>query len=171
MNIPDVGIAKRAETVEINRIGFERRRAQHRFGVTDAQSQQHLPAVKNQPVESGQQTPELALQCLRQGQQLGMGLGAPEHVGGAGRKSLSRDKMQQARAQRVDLPRGPGDEKIQTQAEAGFQNAPLRLTGPRLRQTAAFEKNFARLLQPAELAAVAVAEARTEGAAAWRTVR
>ena len=99
-----------------------------------------------------------------------MSLSAAQHVLGTGRKRFCRHEMEQPGPQRVSFPGGPGDQKIQPQAKTGLQYAPLRLPGPGFRQTAALEENVARLLHAAKLAAVAVAKARTVGAAAGGAV-
>ena len=67
--------------------------------------------------------------------------------------------MQQAGALRIGPPRRPGDQKIQPEAEPGFENAPLGLSGPCRRQAAAVQENLVRLIQPTVFTVITVAEA------------
>jgi hypothetical protein len=71
--------------------------------------------------------------------------------------------MQNARASGVGFPCRPGDQEIQAEAKAGFQNAPLRCISPGSWQIAATEKNLAGLVEAAELAVIAIAESGAVG--------
>ena len=57
MEIPDARIFLRAEAIKVNRISLKRLLAQHGFGIAYAQGQQHMAALKHQPVKAWQQAP------------------------------------------------------------------------------------------------------------------
>ncbi len=148
MDVPDVRVFGRTETVEVHRIGFKALLAQCRAGIAYAQGQQYPAFFKHQPVKAGQQAPQLFVQFLGQRHQFGMSGSAAQDIGGAGRVRFARHHMQDAWPLRVGFPGLPGDQKIQPQPEACFQDAPLRLIGPCCRQAAAVQKDFTRLRQP-----------------------
>ena len=156
----------RAEAVQVNRIGLKRLLTKHRPGVADAQRQQQLPFLKNQPVQARQQAPKLAVQLLREYLQFRVRPRRAQHIVSTGRKGFRGDEMQQPGPQRVGLPGLPGEQEIKSQSEAGFENAPLRLAGPGSGQAAAMQKDVAGLGQATEFATVAITKARVVRAAA-----
>ena len=161
---PHVGVALRAEAVQVHRIGHGLLLAQHGLGIANVEREQHLPALEREAVHPRQQAPELGGQLLGQRQQFWRLRRGAQQVGSGHGPGLARHEMQHARARRVGAPGGPGHEEVQPQAEAGFQNAPLRLSGPGGGQAAAAEKGVTRLVYAVVGAAVVtVAEARAEG--------
>ena len=73
----------------------------------------------------------------RQGCQIRLFGGRAQECYSANRVGICRYKMKQPGALRVIFPSLPSMQKVQASAKVCLQNAPLRLTGPSGRQTAA----------------------------------
>ena len=159
VQVPEVRIALRAESVQIDRIHGPFLLAQHRLRVANAECQQHAPAIKGEAVHARQQPPELVVQFLGQRRKFRVGRGSAQQVSGTDGPGLCRDEVQQAGALRIGPPRRPGDQKIQPEAEPGFENAPLGTPSPCRRQAAAVQENLVRLIQPTVFTVITVAEA------------
>ena len=146
---PQLGVEFGRKTVEKHAVSRQLLLAQHALRIAYVDGEQHLTLLKRQPVHARQQPPPLGGQLLGQRAQIIICRHAAQQIFSLHGVSLDRDKVQHARALGVGLPGGPGGQKIQTEAKAGFQNAPLRLSSPCLGQAATCQKRQFGLIAPA----------------------
>ena len=163
--IPHLGVELGREAIQIHAVRRHLLLAQHGPGIAYIERQQHLAVIKGKAMHARQQSPPLLGQLFAKRAQYLIGRQKREQILARDRVGLHRDKMQNARASGIGLPCRPGDQEIQAEAKAGFQNAPLRCIGPGCWQVAATEKNLAGLVEAAELAVIAIAESGAVGGA------
>ncbi|KAI1691751.1 hypothetical protein DdX_21651 [Ditylenchus destructor] len=121
-------------------VGLEALGTQHRLHVAYAQREQHAAIVEGQPMEAGQQAVPLRSQFGGQRSQLRIGARRAQQVGGRDPDGPPPKRSAAAAGVPVGAPRLPGRQEIEAQAEAGFENPPLGLSAPGLRQAAAARK-------------------------------
>ena len=120
--LPEFGIVFRRKAIQIERIHRRLHLRQAVERVAQHQGQLHPPAIKRDTMKSRRQHRPVRQQFTRKICKLRPLRMQTRQVGGLKRMFFDRQKMQPRRAEWVRTPRGPGRQKIQAGAKAGFQN-------------------------------------------------
>jgi hypothetical protein len=153
--IPHVGVPRRREPVEIDRVGGQAQFAQD-ADVGEEQCQHDVAELD--AVCAGDEQGPARVQRRGLLAHLRMAVVQGAHVGNRERMLLDRHVMQPATARRIALPRLPGRQEVQAETEAGLEDDETFAARPPLRKCVAAEEHMLRLRKAAGAAVVNVVE-------------